>query len=72
MRSMGRSSAFAATAPRRSRIRGSAEPLQQVWIALRANLREVLENVTLADVASGSLPARIGALTRDEDAWHAR
>ena len=30
---------------------GSAEPLQRVWIALRANLRGVLENVTLADVA---------------------
>ncbi len=58
--------------PEEITYQGSAEPLQQVWIALRANLREVLESVTLADIANGSLPARIGALTRDEDAWHAR
>src|SRR3984885_12821526 len=45
---------------------GSAEQLQQVWIALRANLRAVLENVTVADVASGSLPKEVLALTRAE------
>ena len=32
---------------------GPAEPLQRVWIALRKNLREVVEHVTLADLASG-------------------
>lgn len=51
---------------------GSAEPLRQVWIALRANLRAVLERVTVADVAAGELPEEVLALTRDEDAWHAR
>jgi Rrf2 family protein len=51
---------------------GSAKSLQQVWIALRANLRAVLEQVTVADVAAGKLPAEIIALTRDEDAWHTR
>jgi Rrf2 family protein len=51
---------------------GSAESLQQVWIALRASLRKVLENVTVADVAAGSLPAEIVALTREEEAWHTR
>ena len=51
---------------------GSAEPLQQVWVALRANLRAVLEQVTVADVASGQLPTAVMALTRDEDAWQAR
>jgi Rrf2 family protein len=35
---------------------GSAEPLQRVWIALRANERAVLEKVTLADIISGNLP----------------
>jgi len=39
---------------------------------LRANLREVLERVTLADIANGTLPEHVIALTRDEDAWHAR
>jgi Rrf2 family protein len=51
---------------------GSAESLAQVWIALRANLRKVLEHVTVADVASGNLPADVLALTREDEAWHTR
>ena len=38
---------------------GSAEALQDVWIALRANIRAVLERVTLADLAGGRLPAAV-------------
>jgi Rrf2 family protein len=48
---------------------GSAESLKQVWIAVRANLRNVLENVTVADVAAGRLPSEVVALTRAEGAW---
>ena len=48
---------------------GTAEPLREVWIAVRASLRAVLEAVTLADVASGELPAVVEALTSDDDAW---
>src|ERR1700733_13468033 len=51
---------------------GSAEALQQVWIALRSNLRKVLENVTVADVSAGRLPKEILALTRAEEAWQTR
>jgi Rrf2 family protein len=51
---------------------GSAESLQQVWIALRANLRKVLEHVTVADVAAGRLPKDVLALTREEEAWQTR
>jgi Rrf2 family protein len=51
---------------------GSAESLQQVWVALRANLRKVLERVSVADVAAGKLPKEVIALTRGEDAWHTR
>jgi Rrf2 family protein len=51
---------------------GSAETLSQVWVALRANLRKVLERVTIADVAAGKLPKDVIALTRDEGAWQAR
>jgi Rrf2 family protein len=51
---------------------GSAEALQQVWVALRANLRKVLEHVTVADVAAGSLPRDVLALTREDEAWHTR
>jgi Rrf2 family protein len=48
---------------------GSAERLRDVWIAVRANLRAVLEHVTLADLAHGELPAAIDALVADSDAW---
>jgi Rrf2 family protein len=48
---------------------GSAEALQQVWIALRANLRKVLEETTVADVAEGRLPKQIVALTKADAAW---
>jgi len=48
---------------------GTAEPMRDVWIAVRASLRRVLEAVTLADVASGGLPAEIAELISDEDAW---
>jgi Rrf2 family protein len=51
---------------------GSAESLQQVWIALRANLRKVLEHVTVAHVAAGKLPADVLALTRQDEAWQTR
>jgi len=51
---------------------GSAESLQQVWIALRSNLRKVLEQVTVAEVAAGKLPKEVLALTRQEEAWHTR
>jgi Rrf2 family protein len=51
---------------------GSAESLQPVWIALRANLRKVLEQVTVEQVASGKLPKEVLALTREEQAWHTR
>jgi Rrf2 family protein len=51
---------------------GSAESLQHVWLALRANLRKVLEHVTIADIASGELPPEITDLTEQEEAWTTR
>ena len=51
---------------------GSSEALQQVWIALRTNLRKVLENVSVADVAKGKLPKDVIALTKGEEAWETR
>jgi Rrf2 family protein len=48
---------------------GSAKKLRYVWVALRANVRDVLERVTLADVASGRLPPHVKELTSDADAW---
>jgi DNA-binding IscR family transcriptional regulator len=46
-----------------------AEPLQQVWIALRANERAVLEQVTLANIVSGDLPDTIRHLIENPKAW---
>jgi Rrf2 family protein len=48
---------------------GNAEPLREVWVAVRASLRRVLEAVTLADVASGKLPPEVADLAEDGDAW---
>jgi Rrf2 family protein len=47
----------------------SAIGLQLVWIAARANLREVFEQVTVAALAEGKLPPEVMALTNDKDAW---
>src|SRR5580698_179657 len=48
---------------------GAAEPLQQVWIALRANERAILEEVTLGHIVAGELPPSIRSLTDDPKAW---
>ncbi|KAF4405582.1 MULTISPECIES: RrF2 family transcriptional regulator [Streptomyces] len=48
---------------------GPAEALLPLWIALRANVREILDGVTLADVASAGLPAGVRDLADDPEAW---
>jgi Rrf2 family protein len=48
---------------------GPAERLPEVWIAVRAALRGVLEKVTVADVAAGHLPRPIERLSEDPEAW---
>src|SRR5918993_1427457 len=55
--------------PEAVEYKGAAQPLTGVWIAVRANLRAVLETVTLADLVEGSLPDPIGELTQDPEAW---
>jgi Rrf2 family protein len=55
--------------PEQVDYRGPAEGLQAVWVATRAALRTVLEEVTLADVAAGTLPAEAEKLLREPDAW---
>ncbi len=55
--------------PEAVEYKGAAQPLTQVWIAVRANLRAVLETVTLADLVEGSLPAFVEKLTQDPEAW---
>ena len=41
---------------------GAAGQLQDVWLAVRTNLRAVLETVTLADLAAGRLPDEVAEL----------
>ena len=55
--------------PEQVEYAGSAEKLREVWIAVRANLRAVLEQVTIADLARGELPVSIEQLAADPDAW---
>ncbi|MBA3358865.1 MAG: Rrf2 family transcriptional regulator [Thermoleophilaceae bacterium] len=51
---------------------GAAVELRQVWIALRASMREVLEQVTLDDLARGRLPVGITDRTEAPGAWARR
>lgn len=55
--------------PEDAEYTGPAEPLLRIWIAVRANLRAVLETVTLADLTQGELPESVAELTRDPEAW---
>lgn len=48
---------------------GAAQSLQEVWIALRASERAILEQVTLAHIAAGELPEEVRRLTDDPAAW---
>lgn len=48
---------------------GDAEPLQKVWVALRQNIRAVLEAVTIAQLLDGELPKTVTQLTKDPAAW---
>ena len=58
--------------PEESNYAGASEALPRVWIAVRANLRKVVENVTVADVAHGRLPKSIEKLSEDPEAWVTR
>lgn len=58
--------------PEAVRYRGPAESLQHVWIAVRANLRAVVERVTLADLAAGRLPDEVERLAATPEAWVTR
>jgi len=51
---------------------GPATALREVWIAVRASLRDVLERLSVADLASGNLPEHVREMTAEPDAWRAR
>jgi Rrf2 family protein len=51
---------------------GAAKRLSEVWIAVRASLRLVLERVSLADLVEGPLPESVMELALNPDAWQPR
>jgi Rrf2 family protein len=51
---------------------GAASSLPQVWIAVRVNLRRVMEQVTIADIARSQLPKSIAKLADEPGAWVTR
>ena len=59
-------------APEDLAYEGAAEHLRTTWIAVRASLRSVVDEVTLADVVAGRLPAQAQRLTEAPDAWSRR
>jgi Rrf2 family protein len=55
--------------PEQFRPPGVAAPTKELWVAVRAALRSVMEQVTIADLAAGCLPPSVVALLEDPDAW---
>jgi Rrf2 family protein len=60
------------TPPEELHLPGAAAPLREVWLATRAALRNVLEHVTIADIAAGDLPEAVTLLLADPEAWARR
>lgn len=51
---------------------GTSAALREVWIAVRAAMRSVLERISIDEVARGDLPDEVRELLKDPDAWHRR
>lgn len=55
--------------PERVDYGAGAEALKEVWLAARASLREVMETVTVGDIAAGELPEIVSQLLEEPEAW---
>jgi Rrf2 family protein len=62
----------AGSRPEDMEYEGAAARLRDVWVALRATIRGVLESISLADLTAGYLPDSVMALIEEDDAWTAR
>ena len=51
---------------------GPAQALTEVWVAVRAAVREILEGTTVADLVSGDLPDHVRRMISSEEAWRRR
>ncbi len=55
--------------PENMEYAGAAAALTDVWIAVRAALRDILETTTLANLRDRQLPPRVAELADDPEAW---
>ena len=62
----------AGTRPNLLEYPDSSEKLRDIWVGVRAALRSVLEETTLADVADKKLPKHVEEMVADRDAWEVR
>jgi Rrf2 family protein len=58
--------------PEETRYEGAAENLPWLWVAVRSAVRDVVDEVSLAELVSGRMPARVRKLTARPDAWQPR
>lgn len=58
--------------PEQAVYAGAAENLGTLWVALRAAVRSVLDEVTIAELLSGDLPPRVRELVAEPGAWTSR
>ncbi len=48
---------------------GNSEGLEQVWVAVRASLRSVIDHVSIDQIVAHELPEAVTRYTRDPQAW---
>jgi Rrf2 family protein len=58
--------------PHETTYTGVAQHLPDVWVAMRASLRTVLDETTLEAVLTGKLPAHVQKMAQDPEAWLSR
>jgi Rrf2 family protein len=58
--------------PEETKYEGAAENLPRLWVAVRAAVRDVVDEVSLAELVSGRMPAHVRKLTTRPDAWQPR
>jgi Rrf2 family protein len=58
--------------PEETSYDGTAVHLKELWVAVRAAVRRVLDEVSLAELAKGRLPAHVRKLIADHEAWQPR
>ena len=58
--------------PEETSYQGAADNLPDLWVAVRAAVRDVVDEVSLAELVSGRMPAHVRKLTTRPDAWQPR